>query len=392
VSWWDRWVWRRVEQREQLTLEQLLADQGTPTAAGEAVTTDSAMRLSAVWACIRLLSDAVSTLPVHAYRRGERDPLPDLPPLLRSPAAGMSLPDWLYGAMVSLLVAGNCYGRVVARSGAGLLPAQVELLHPDRVGVSVNGDGMVTYRLNGTELDPADVWHVRAYVFPGSVVGLSPIQPARQAVGLGLAAERFGGRWFGDGATPQGVLTSDQRINTEQAEALRDRWDARHKGRRRIAVLGDGAKFQPITVPPEESQFLETTKANVATIARFYGVPPEMVAGETAGHMAYTSPELRSLDLLTYAVRPWLVRLENAISALLPRRLTVKFNADAIVRVDLKTRYEAHEIGLRAGFLTLAEVRELVSDLPERGGPFRGENRAGRPLTSSLYGPCEAVD
>jgi phage portal protein BeeE len=152
VSWWDRWVWRRVEQREALTLDQLLADQGTPTAAGEPVTTDSAMRLSAVWACVRLLSDAVSTLPVHAYRRGERDPLPDLPPLLRSPAAGMTLPDWLYGAMVSLLVAGNCYGRVVARSGAGLLPAQVELLHPDRVGVSVNGDGMVTYRLNGTEL------------------------------------------------------------------------------------------------------------------------------------------------------------------------------------------------------------------------------------------------
>jgi HK97 family phage portal protein len=364
VSWWDRWVWRRVEQREQLTFEGLLADQGTPTAAGEQVTTDSALRLSAVWACIRLLSDAVSTLPVHAYRRGERDPLPDLPPLLRQPAAGMTLPDWLYGAMVPLLVAGNCYGRVVARSGAGLLPAQVELLHPDRVGVAVNGDGMVTYRLNGTELDPADVWHVRAYVFPGSVVGLSPLQHARQAVGLGLAAEKFGARFFGDGATPQGVLTTDQRVTTEQAEELRDRWDARHKGRRRIAVLGDGAKFQPITVPPEESQFLETTKANVATIARFYGVPPEMIAGETAGHMAYTSPELRSLDLLTYAVRPWLVRLENAISALLPRRLTVKFNADAIVRVDLKTRYEAHEIGLRAGFLTLAEVRELEDRPP----------------------------
>jgi len=364
VSWWDRWVWRRVEQREQLTLEGLLADQGTPTAAGESVTTDSALRLSAVWACVRLLSDTVSTLPLHAYRRGERDPLPDLPPLLRSPAAGMTLPDWLYACMTSLLVAGNCYGRVVARSGAGLLPAQVELLHPERVGVAVNGDGMVTYRLNGTELDPADVWHVRAYVFPGSVVGLSPIQYARQAVGLGLAAEKFGARFFGDGATPQGVLTTDQRVTTEQAEELRDRWDARHKGRRRIAVLGDGARFQPISIAPEESQFLETTKANVATIARFYGVPPEMVAGETAGHMAYTSPELRSLDLLTYAVRPWLVRLENAISALLPRRLTVRFNADAIVRVDLKTRYEAHEIGLRAGFLTLAEVRELEDRPP----------------------------
>jgi phage portal protein BeeE len=208
VGWWDRLVWRRVEQREQLTLEGLLADQGTPTHAGVPVTTDQALRLSAVWSCVRLLADCISTLPLHAFRGDEQ--LPELPPLLRQPAAATPLHDWLYQIVVSMLTRGNTFGIVTGRSGATMLPSQVEIAHPDRVGASVNGDGTVTWRLNGEEIDPADLWHVRAYSFPGSVLGLSPIEYARQT--LGLAAEKFGAQFFGEGATPSGVLTSDQRI------------------------------------------------------------------------------------------------------------------------------------------------------------------------------------
>jgi phage portal protein BeeE len=188
MGWWDRWVWSRVANREALTLEQLLASEATPTAAGVPVTTDHALRLSAVWACVRLLADAVSTLPLDVYRRGDRDPLSELPPLLRQPAAGMSLNEWLYAVMVSLLLRGNAYGIVTGRSGSTLLPAQVDLAHPDRLGVTVTPDGRVQYRLNGEELLPDDVWHVRAYTFPGAVLGLSPVEYARQTIGLGLAA------------------------------------------------------------------------------------------------------------------------------------------------------------------------------------------------------------
>jgi HK97 family phage portal protein len=368
VGWWDRWVWSRVQNRDALTLEQLLASETTPTAAGVVVGTDQALRLSAVWACVRLLADAVSTLPLDVYRRGERDPLPELPPLLRTPAAGTSLNEWLYAVMVSLLLRGNAYGIVTGRSGSTLLPAQVDLAHPDRLGVTVLPDGRVQYRLNGKELDPADVWHVRAYTFPGTVLGLSPVEYLRQTIGLGLAAEKFGAQWFGEGAVPSGVIYTDRDSKDEGAKHLQAQWMAAHKGNREPAVIY-GARYEPIQVRPEESQFLGTLDANRNAIAGIFGVPPEMIAGTTAGPLAYTSPEMRSLDLLTYTVRGWLVRLENAITALLPSTQYARFNAAGMVRVDLKSRYEAHEIAIRAGFLTINEVRELEDrgPLPEGG-------------------------
>jgi HK97 family phage portal protein len=129
-----------------------------------------------------------------------------------------------------------------------------------------------------------------------------------------------------------------------------------------------GARFEPLSVRPEESQFLGTIDANRNAIASLYGVPPEMIGGTTAGPLAYTSPEMRSLDLLTYTVRGWLVRLENAITALLPSNQFARFNAAGMVRVDLKSRYEAHEIALRAGFLTVDEVRALEDRGPLPGG------------------------
>ncbi len=199
------------------------------------------------------------------------------------------------------------------------------------------------------------------------MLGLSPIAYAREAIGLGLAAEKYGAKFFGDSAIPAGVLTSDQHISQEQAERLRDRWDARHKGRRRIAVLGDGARFQAITIAPEEAQFVETQKLNVATICRIYGIAPEMMGGETAGPLAYSSPEMRSTDFLTLSLRPWLYRVERAVSRLLPRTQSARFNPGGFARTTLKERYEAHEIGIRAGWLLRSEVRELEDRPPIPG-------------------------
>jgi phage portal protein BeeE len=125
VSWWDRYVWRRPEQRESLTLEQLLADQGTPTAAGEPVTVDTALRLSTVWGCVRLLADSVSTLPLHVYRGDDRDPIPT-PPLLQRPSADFDeLADWLWAVMASLLLRGNAWGVVTGRPARPCCPAKL---------------------------------------------------------------------------------------------------------------------------------------------------------------------------------------------------------------------------------------------------------------------------
>jgi HK97 family phage portal protein len=365
MSWWDRWVWSRVQNREQLTLEQLLADQGTPTAAGEAVTTDKALRLSTVWACVRLLADSVSTLPLDVYRKGEREPLATTPPLLQRPSADFELADWLYAVVSSLLLRGNCYGLITARSGAGMLPAQVDLVHPDRMGVTAP-KGVVEYRLGGELQDPAAVWHVKAFAFPGLLVGLSPIEYARESIGLGLGAERYGAKFFGDSAIPSGYLHSDDRLNREQALEIKELWEHSHKGRRGTAVLG-GVKFQPITIPNDQAQFIEVQQFNVNAIARLFGIPGEMVGGQTAGHEAYTSPEMRSTDFLTFTLRPWLYRIERAVSRLLPRTQEAKFNAGGFVRATLLDRYQAHKLGIEAGWLQRSEARELEDRPPIPG-------------------------
>jgi HK97 family phage portal protein len=330
------------------------------------VNPSTALQHSAVWACVNLIAGSISTLPLYAYRRGDRDPLPDLPPLLRQPSATMNLPDWLYAALQSLLLRGNCYGLIVDRTGAGLLPAQVELLAPDTVQVTTE-QGRLVIRVNGEEVDPASIWHVKAYTSAGNVVGLSPIQHARQAIGLGLGAEKFGAQFFGESAIPSGLLTTDQRLLPKDARDLKELWKASHGGRRDIAVLGDGARFQPISVNPEESQFLETTRANVATVARYFGVQPELIGGESGGSLTYANVEQRALDFLQFGLAPWLVRLETAISALLSSTTTVKFNAGALVRTDLLTRYQAHESAIRAGWKLRSEVRDL-EDLPPIAG------------------------
>jgi HK97 family phage portal protein len=358
MPWQWPWRRRRTEDRALFNVGNLPV---TSTYAGVPVNPDQAMRLSAVWASVRLLSDTIAGMPIDVYRRGERTPLAP-PPLLVTPAAGWGLDEWLEGAMRSLLLRGNAYGIVVARDG-DLRPAQVELAHPDQVTVTVTADGMVEHRLAGRLIPPEDVWHVRAYTMPGMVLGLSPVEYGRQQIGLGLAVERFGAQWFGEGAVPAGLLETDADLQPEQAADLKFQWNARHQNHHDIAVLDNGAKYKPITIAPEESQFIETQKLNVAAIARIYGVPPELIAGEVGNSLTYANQEQRAVDFLVFTANRWVVRLERAISTLLPRGQFVKLNTGSLLRTTTLARYQAHEVGLRAGFLTIAEVRAL-EDLP----------------------------
>jgi HK97 family phage portal protein len=368
-----RWPW----QRHDRDLFQIGSIVPASTYAAVPVNPSTALQHSAVWACVNLIAGSISTLPLAAYRDGDPNPLPTLPPILRTPSASWSLPEFTYAALQSLLLRGNTYGLIVDRAGAGLLPAQVELLAPDRVGVQV--DGRVIWRIDGQEVDPASVWHVRAFTAPGQVLGLSPIQHARQAIGLGIAAEKYAAKFFGESAIPSGVLTSDQDIKQDRTDQLKARWRQAHGGNRDIAVLGSGARFQAVTIPPEEAQFLETTQANVRTICCYFGVQPELIGADSGNSLTYANVEQRALDFLTFGLRPWLVRLETALSALLSSTTTVKFNAAALVRTDLLTRYQAHESAIRAGWKLRSEVREL-EDLP----PIPGIDDQAPPETGAV--------
>lgn len=361
---------RRVEERTAWPVEALTGESTWQQQYNQVtVTPDTALRHAAVWACVRLIADTVSGLPIDAYRTGGRKPLTARPRLLDEPASGMGFADWTYAVLVSALTRGNALGLVVDRAGVAELPTQIELVDSARIATSTGGDGRITWRLDGREVDRADLWHFKAYPVAGQPFGLSPVDYARQAIRLGLAAEGYGSQFFTDGATPSGVLTSEQTLNADTAAQLSARWKSFHGGRRGVAVLGNDVKFQQISIPPDESQFLDTQRFTVQQVCRVYGVPPEMIGADSGNSLTYANVEQRSLDFLAYCVGPWLSRLERALTALVPRGTYVKFNAGGLLRTDLRTRYESYEIALRAGFLTVDEVRELEDREPLPASP-----------------------
>jgi HK97 family phage portal protein len=354
---------RKVETRSQfIDVAELTGDSGN--FADTTVTPDSALRLSSVWAAIRLLADSISSMPIDVFRNGEEIPAP---PLLVSPGAGQNLGEFLYGTMVSLLLRGNAYGFITARSGPRLTPSQVELVNPDLMSVNVDQFGAVTYRYRGQEVDPSDLWHVRAFVYPGNPIGLSPITYAAETLGLSLAVQRFGRAFFADGATPSGLLSVEQNMDDAMVELVRVKLDRATHGRRQpLIVSGGGAgevKWQSLSINPEESQFVQSRKLGVSEIARTFGVPPEMIGGEAGNSLTYANTTQRSLEFVRYSLSPWMVRLEKAIGTLLPRGQSVKFNPNSLLRGTTLERYQAHQIALASGWLTIDEVRAL-EDLP----------------------------
>lgn len=336
---------------------------------GIRVTTDSAMRLSAFWRSVWLLTDLVATLPAHSYTRpagGTAVKVPNQPNLLVDPAGdGTGFETWVSQLLVSMLVRGNGFGYITAL-GPDLFPERIDVVHPDRVAwkpANTAGAGEWFLDRKPIELWPiGPLWHINRYPAPGSPLGLSVIGHAAQTLGLGLEAQRFGTQWFVDGAHPSAVLSTDKDVDSTQAGIIKDRFMAAVHGRREPAVLGRGFKYEAISVKAEESQFLATIKANVADIARFFGVQPEAIGGESGSSMTYTNREQRALDLLTYTIGPLTVRLERALSRLRPAGEYVKINPDGIARVDLITRLRSYDLALRGGWRSRNEIRRLEDE------------------------------
>jgi HK97 family phage portal protein len=374
----------KVGRREQRVFGDRLAEvlqysRGFRTYSGAPVDEEHAMRLGAVWACVDLLSEIVATLPVDEYRRAEGGPPTLLAPsrLLSDPSGdGSGFEVWCRQLMDSLLLRGNGFGLIEAIDTDTLWPAQISVLHPDRITTTREGSfGPVEWRLDNKPIDqwPAGpLWHMSAYNTPGSPLGRSPIRYAAETVGLGLATRKFGSQWFGDGAHPTAVLESEHPISEADAIILKARIKATMYDNREPLALGAGVKLNSIQVNPNESQFLETSQANVADVARYFRVPPEMIGGKAADNLTYANQEQRGIAFLTYTLNPWLVRLERALSRLTPRGRFVKFNADALLRTDLKTRYEAHVLGIRAGMFTPNERRN-IEDMPDHDGEHANE-------------------
>lgn len=326
-----------------------------------------ALSLPAVWACVRLIADALAMMPADVYRKGpgRTQTEIDAPPIIENPSGRDTRSEWMFSLLVSWLLRGNGFGEIVDRDALGFAK-QVELYHPDHVHTWYDRQGIKRYKLLGRDVtDPSNIWHTRAFVIPGRATGLSAISHFAETIGLGLEAEKFGVDFFVDGGHPTAILASDSDIpSPAEARIVKDRFMQALRGSREPVVLGKDLKYQAIQVAPNESQFLETQKWSVQQVCRVFGVPPEMVGGEAGGSLTYSNAEQRNLDLLTYCLGPWKSRAETTLSALLPPGHVVKLNAGALLQADLLTRYRAHEIGIRAKFLHPDEARALENRPP----------------------------
>lgn len=360
------------------------------TTAGKTVTERSAMQMTAVYSCVRILAEAVAGLPLHLYKYtdggGKEKALNH--PLYRllhdEPNPEMSSFVFRETLMTHLLLWGNAYAQVI-RNGKGEVIALYPLM-PNKMSVDRDENGRLyyTYYRGSDEaiknkdfavtLQPSDVLHIPGLGFDG-LVGYSPIAMAKNAIGMAIACEEYGAKFFANGAAPGGVLEHPGTIKDPQR--VRESWQSTFGGSgnaNKIAVLEEGMKYTPIGISPEQAQFLETRKFQINEIARIFRVPPHMVGDLEKS--SFSNIEQQSLEFVKYTLDPWVIRWEQSIQrALLSQgekaEYFVKFNLEGLLRGDYQSRMNGYAIGRQNGWMSANDIRELenLDRIPvEEGG------------------------
>ncbi|MBE5825270.1 MAG: phage portal protein [Butyrivibrio sp.] len=360
-----------------------------PSAAGKRVNERTAMQTSAVYACVRVISESVASLPLHLYRYkdgGGKEKAIDHPLyhlLHDEPNPEMTAYSFFEAALTHMLLWGNFYAQII-RNGKGEVVALYPLM-PDRMKVDRDDKGRLYYEYQLTADDPVqkkessvilkpeDVLHVPGLSFDG-LVGYSPIAMARNAIGLGIAAEEYGSKFYANGAAPSGVLEHPGTL--KDPSKVRESWTQTFGGSsnsNKVAVLEEGMKYTPISINPAEAQFLDTRKFQVTEICRIFRVPPHMVAD--LDKSSFSNIEQQSLEYVQYTLRPWLARLEQAMSRRLfspeeKKVLFFKFNVDGLLRGDYQSRMNGYAVGRQNGWMSANDIRELedLDRIPEELG------------------------
>lgn len=376
--------WHKPEQHniDKVALWNTGADIGDPVHADVLVSQESALRLSVVYRCITLIAGTLAALPADAVRaRGEiRQDVPRPPRWLDFPNPEATWFEFAERIFESLAMDGNGFVLVTARDSMGF-PAELWTLHPREVEVRKR-NGKIFFVWNGSEEfsrysvgnPTGDVLHIKLST-AGGLRGLSPLEMARQSIGLGLAAEKFGAKFYGRGQTLSGVIQLPAANGPQTAEhinLIRENWEAKHGGTdkaHRPGVLTGGATWQGISITNEQAQFLETRLYQNSDIAsRIYGVPSHMVGLEEKNTSWGTGIEAQSTGFLRFTLLPWIVRFESAMSQLLPRGQQLKLNQRGMLRADTKTETEVLVAQVMNGLRTRNEGRALLDEPPAPGG------------------------
>jgi HK97 family phage portal protein len=309
----------------------------------------------------------VAKLPLQQYRdTGTRKV--KMPPgqLLSEPSAYGGLYDWLFTAMVSLALHGNAYGLITQRDGYGY-PTSVEWLPPDAMtveDVQPWNPAKARFWYFGRPVNRDDLLHLRAFALPGRTEAVSPLRAFQALIESGHAALEYGNGWYRSGGFPPGTFQNTAyEVTAEQSNEIR-RKVVDSIRRHEPLVYGRDWEFKPITVPPNEAQFIEAQQLTATQIASVYGVMPRKAGGIHGDSMTYSNVAMDQLNEITETLDPWLVRFEYALSRCLPASQSVSFNRDARIRYDLTARYSAYQVARNTGFLNTDEVRELEEREP----------------------------
>ena len=339
------------------------------SSSGKSVNEKTALQTTAVYACVRILAETIALLPLHTYRASpngkEKAANHPLYYLLHSePNPEMTSFVFRETLMGHLLLWGNAYAQII-RNGRGTVMALYPLL-PNKMMVNRTDQGILYYQYEKDGqtyfLSNQDVLHIPGLGFDG-LIGYSPIGMAKNAIGMAIATEEYGAKFFANGANPGGVLEHPGVV--KDPARVRDSWNAVYQGSgnaHRVAVLEEGMKFQSIGIPPEQAQFLETRKFQLNEIARIFRIPPHMIGDLEKS--SFSNIEQQSLEFVMYTLDPWVVRWEQAMQRALfsegeKRQYFVKFNVDGLLRGDYQSRMNGYAVGRQNGWLSSNDIREL---------------------------------
>jgi len=356
---------------------------------GKRVTERSAMQMTAVYSCVRILSESIASLPIHVYsyrEDGGKEKATDQPLyflLHDEPNPEMTSFIFRETLMTHLLLWGNAYAQII-RNGKGEIIGLYPLM-PNRMSVDRDDKGQLYYEYTLTNddaptmkgstvrLSPSDVLHIPGLGFDG-LVGYSPIAMAKNAIGLAIATEEYGSKFFANGAAPSGVLEHPGTL--KDPAKIRESWQQTFGGSsnaHKVAVLEEGMKYTPISISPEQAQFLETRKFQLDEIARIFRVPPHMVGD--LERSTFSNIEQQSLEFVKYTLDPWVSRWEQAITRSLftpdeKKKYFVKFNLDGLLRGDYQSRMNGYAVGRQNGWMSANDIRELenLDRIPEEEG------------------------
>jgi HK97 family phage portal protein len=335
---------------------------------------NTSLTVNAVWACVSLISDTVSALPVDTYirRDGIAYPYRPKPAWVSKPDVAIPSVAFWQQTMISLLIDGNAFVRLFKDNSGNIV--NMVVLNPLNVQVSRNalGQKFYTSTVEGNKVLSGDeMLHISgSIIMPGEFRGKSPIDTLKENIGLAISLESFAARFFGQGTLTQGVIEYPGALTAEQAENLARSFDRQHKGFRKAhktGILSGGAVFKPTTIANDQAQMLDSRRLAVEDVARAYRVPTDMI-GLNNGGQSYNSVEAKNIAFLTHTLRPWLAKLEDAFSTLLIDGAYLAFSTDDLLRGDYATRIEGYSKLLQNGVLSTNEVRRKENMRPIEGG------------------------